>query len=553
MIPPQCRLWLKIFFLIAVCFAIPACKSRPPSPEQVTLNLLSSADKRSWIEPAVERFNKASLKISKNRPAKVTLKFAPNEEFGRLANDPALRTHAATPSAGWILTAANLSPAAETKRLFAAPGKVLIRTPLVFMAYRSIAEQMGWLDSGLGWRDLSALSAEPQMSTQTSKGNHFSLSLPNPASAHAGAMALLAFAAVARPGIEIATTTNLETPAVSSIFSSIQSSLPCYFPSSDALAATMAETAPHRLSIGIVFEHQVVKNHTSKNYGPLVALSPREGTWIADHPFALVDRDWVGPDEKEAADLLLAHLLSPQEQAKAEELGMRPAARSPRRAAPFLPPDGLDPAEPIPLNFLPNANLVETARQLWERVRQPFEIFFLLDSSSSMAARKPSRIELSKQLILLIASHSRPEDRLALIIADEPPRWVIPLKPSKEAFPLLKSALEDTRPNCPDAFHDSILSILRGLEKQKPLQNPVLLFLFSDGTDDGSRHSFRETLDKLNDFSSDGTRFRIFSFSLNGPHGFDAMRRLALITGGRVIEPSPENLESAAKEAATSF
>ena len=73
--------------------------------------------------------------------------------------------------------------------------------------------------------------------------------------------------------------------------------------------------------------HRVVRQEDRAPF-PLVAIYPVEGTFWSDHPYAVLDAPWVGPDEREAAQAVPR---VPQGQARSRSARSRSASAPPTR------------------------------------------------------------------------------------------------------------------------------------------------------------------------------------------------------------------------------
>src|SRR5206468_2549796 len=66
---------------------------------------------------------------------------------------------------------------------------------------------------------------------------------------------------------------------------------------------------------------------------PLAAVSPKEGTLVADHPYVVLNAPWVDAPKRDAAAGFLAYLQATEAQARARSRGS-PATGSSRSGPP---------------------------------------------------------------------------------------------------------------------------------------------------------------------------------------------------------------------------
>jgi Ca-activated chloride channel family protein len=87
----------------------------------------------------------------------------------------------------------------------------------------------------------------------------------------------------------------------------------------------MFANGPRYLSAAVMYESLVVQSYSEPNLAfPVVAVYPKEGTFWSDHPVAIVDREWVTPEKREASEIYIKFLLDNPQQLKALKSGFRP-------------------------------------------------------------------------------------------------------------------------------------------------------------------------------------------------------------------------------------
>src|SRR5262249_42426311 len=118
-----------------------------------------------------------------------------------------------------------------------------------------------------------------------------------------------------------------------------------------------------------------------------VAIYPTEGTFWSDHPYTVLDADWVGADEKQAADAFLAFLKARPAQERALALGFRPADPAIAVASPVDAAHRVDPKQPQTIMQEPDAPVLAKLRTLWQANKKGADVIFVFDKSGSMAGR----------------------------------------------------------------------------------------------------------------------------------------------------------------------
>ena len=103
-----------------------------------------------------------------------------------------------------------------------------------------------------------------------------------------------------------------------------------YGESTGFLADQATNSGPKGLNVFIVYENLVIeKNRQGEpmaRWGQkLVAIYPKEGVLISDHPFCIINAPWVSEEQIEAAEEFYSFLMMPEIQLISMEHGFRPA------------------------------------------------------------------------------------------------------------------------------------------------------------------------------------------------------------------------------------
>jgi hypothetical protein len=75
----------------------------------------------------------------------------------------------------------------------------------------------------------------------------------------------------------------------------------------------------------------------------------------SDHPVGIVERDWVTPERREAAQTYINYLLAAQSQQKALAYGFRPGSPDVPVGAPIDAAHGVDPKQPVTTLEIPGS------------------------------------------------------------------------------------------------------------------------------------------------------------------------------------------------------
>jgi Ca-activated chloride channel family protein len=192
-------------------------------------------------------------------------------------------------------------------------GEPLVLSPVVIAGWKSLVKNI------TSFRDLYELA----------RTTDFKFGHPDPRDSNGGTMAVvLEFAEAARKKPEELTVNDFKDESVLEFVSTIESKAVRYGKSTGFFGRWAAENGPSAISFFSVYENVVLDNSrkAKKIWGePLVAVYPKDGTLLSDHPFVILDAPWVETWQKEVAQQYLSFLLREDIQQKAQKYGFRPA------------------------------------------------------------------------------------------------------------------------------------------------------------------------------------------------------------------------------------
>jgi Ca-activated chloride channel family protein len=166
----------------------------------------------------------------------------------------------------------------------------------------------------------------------------------------------------------------------------VEQSIVHYGKSTGFFTEKMLARGPGYLSATVTYENLVIESYGKASSAPfpLVALYPTEGTFWSDHPYAILDADWVDDEHRRAAEAFLAFLKARPQQERALALGFRPADPAVATTAPIDAAHGVDPKQPQTLLEVPDAATLSQLLAMWRGVKRPADVILLFDKSGSM-------------------------------------------------------------------------------------------------------------------------------------------------------------------------
>jgi len=259
--------------------------------------------------------------------------------------------------------------------------KSIMRSPIVLGLKKSIAQQLGWINTPVKIQDI--LNATTQ--------GKFRLSMTSATQSNSGASAYLGFLYAMAGYPDTLTQAHLDDPNLQAKVKQLLNSVNRSAGSSGWLKDALI-SSPDRFDAMFNYEamlieanQQLVKNQQE----PMCIIYPQDGLSVADSPLAYIGKQ--GETAKEALFLALqSHLLSKEIQAKIENMGRRTGLlgmevhnADPRIWNPDWCIDTKRSIAPIPT---PEKSVIQAALNLYQTdLRKPSLTIWVLDVSGSMS------------------------------------------------------------------------------------------------------------------------------------------------------------------------
>ena len=103
-----------------------------------------------------------------------------------------------------------------------------------------------------------------------------------------------------------------------------ESSAVMYGKSTGFLARYMQSGGPDVLNIAFLYENLIRDISSTSSGGKVIAVYPQEGTLYSNHPFCILNADWITPKQRTVATAFLEFLKQNQTVMSAMEYGFRP-------------------------------------------------------------------------------------------------------------------------------------------------------------------------------------------------------------------------------------
>lgn len=168
-----------------------------------------------------------------------------------------------------------------------------------------------------GFLDLHSLILDPNVNIR--------MAHTDPRLSNSGFMSVvMALSAASGIPSENLTMSELTNQANQRWLKEFESSAILYGKSTGFLSRYMKNGGPSALNVAFLYENLIRDISSTSNGGKVIAIYPEEGTLYSDHPFCLLNADWITPAQKKVANAFLAFLNKPETVESALEYGFRP-------------------------------------------------------------------------------------------------------------------------------------------------------------------------------------------------------------------------------------
>jgi len=331
-------------------------------PKTIEFEFLYTSEKQSWIEevtPAFTNWFKLKFGITINVRLVVT---GTADTVNRILDGSARPAVWSPASSIWIpyLNTKYRSVTGSNSDI-ATDYTPLVLSPLVLASWDSYLKT----HNVSGFMDLYNLAKS---------GVDFKYGHPDPLLSNGGTMTVvLEFAEAAGKKPKDLTVDDLKNETVINIVKTIESKAIYYGTSTGFFGSWATENGPNAIQFFGIYENVVLDNSLKafkKWNDPIVAIYPNKGTLIVDHPFVILNGDWVDSWQRFAAGQYLLFLLGPANQKLAETRGFRPASAAvPLDQSLFNPSNGVQYEMRVPALEPPKGEVMDAIFTAWTRVR----------------------------------------------------------------------------------------------------------------------------------------------------------------------------------------
>jgi Ca-activated chloride channel family protein len=435
-------------------------------------------------------------------------------------------------------------------------------SPLVIAMPRPMAQALGWPGKPIGWNDIYALSNDPSGwgSVGHPEWGAFKLGKTNPNYSTSGLNALIGEYFAATGLSSDLSLQRIEDPKVRDFVRSVESSVVHYGDTTLTFLSNLQQADDRGegltyISAATVEEKSVWDYNQGNPTGdpatlgdhpkpsvPLVAIYPKEGTLVSDHPWVTLNAPWVDADKREASQSFLEWVLAPAQQSEFQRFAFRTADGAPGNL--ISQSNGLLPAEPKQVLAPPAPEVLDRIQTSWTELRKRAQVLLVIDVSGSMgdpAGGGKSKLELAKEAAIASLSLFAPDDDVGLWVfttgmadgADYQELIPVgPLGPNIDEFRRQIHALVPLN-GTPlyTAIHDSVEALRAQLDPER-INGVVVL---TDGRNEDPRN---QDLAGLLRYLDSELNVRVFPIAYGQDADLDTLTRIAQASRAAVYDAS---------------
>lgn len=533
-------------------------RSLPIMGKKVTVSIVYGSEKQEWLMPLVDEFNQANNKTADG--ATIVVEATP---MGSIESIEAILSGQIQPTV-WSPASSVYIPVANSEwrktnneDLVASGVKDLVLSPVVIAMWKPMAEALGYPNKALGWEDIGNLAASQEgwEAYGYPEWGRFQFGHTHPEFSNSGVVAVIAQFYAGAGKQRGLTTDDLKDPKVDAFVEKVQKSIIHYGTSTGFFATRMFERGPSYLSAAVLYENLIVAQETKRLSGqssqiPVVAIYPKEGTFWANHPYAILNAPWVTAEQREAANLFQDFLLAQPQQQRAIQYGFRPAELSIPLTAPLDAEHGVDISQPKTRLEIPRAEVIRESIEAWRKLKKPVDLVIAIDVSGSMSGNK---INAARQGVVQFINLLDNRDRLAVVTFSSETRVLTPLSSLGEKREEINRRVSGIIEGGNTSLYDAVSTSFALLQAEGDPNHIRAVVVLSDGQDTSSESTLSQVLAETAGSAEGGNAIKIFTIAYGDDADEDILKQIAEPTGARMFKGTADNINKIYGEIATFF
>ncbi len=527
--------------------------------DAVVVRMLYGSEKEAWINDVTADFNAQQVQTSSGNTIFVdAVPMGSSESLDLILNGtetPAVWSPAST----ILVPLANDAWASQNNgdELTEDNPPPLVVSPVVIAMWEPMAEALGWPNDPISWEDIATITRSNQ--TWADYGHPewgpFQFGHTHPDYSNSGITSILAIVYAATGKTSGLTVQDVQQPGVAEFLAEVESGVIHYGRSTGFFGRQMFNRGPSYLSAAVLYENLVVESYDETLYPnkpfDVVAIYPEEGTFLSDHPYAILNGPWMTDDLREASEIYRDFLLDRPQQEKALQYGFRPADIDIGFTAPLDEEHGIDVNEPQTQLEVPSADAIRAIRDIWGENKKRVEVQVVLDISGSM--NEEGRLEGAKRALNNFIGQLSDEDILGIITFSDTANEMTPLDELGPKREQVLSRVDGLFAAGGTRLIDTVIEAYQQLSQEPPGERIRAIVVLSDGADNISTSS-RDELVRLLQADESGQSIKVFTIAY-GTEGIDMdlLEAMSEASGAQTYQSNPQEIERVYRDIATFF
>lgn len=216
----------------------------------------------------------------------------------------------------------------------------------------------------------------------------------------------------------------------------------------------------------------------------LVALYPKEGTFWHEHPFGIVNADWVSDEQTAAARVFTDFVLTVENQEYIMSFGFRPVNPDVELGFPFEEQYGVTALGPSTVLDVPEPNVIASIQESWSFVKKQADVMLVIDVSGSMA--EDSKLEQAKEAAQFFLDNMEITNRVGLATFSDDVQIRFPLEILETNKEDLSGHIRGLQSGGGTALYDAVINVVNEMNDVDANDRIRAVVVLSDGEDTAS-------------------------------------------------------------------
>ena len=275
----------------------------------------------------------------------------------------------------------------------------------------------------------------------------------------------------------------------------------------------------------------------------LVALYPKEGTFIHDHPFAIPNNvDWVTDEQRKAAKKFTDYVLTKEVQVKILESGFRPVNKEVPLACPICPENGVDPSQPKTRLPVPDPDVLSAILQSWQLVKKQADILLVIDTSGSM--NDADKITQAKAAAKTFIEDQVGNNNVGLLQFNTSTEMVLPIAGLESNRAQLASAIDGLEARGNTALYAALLTAIDELSKTSDPSRIQAIVLLSDGQNTVENFRLNDVVSKIQEVRNGKAPILVIPVAYGSDADITALSAIARASDTKVQPGDPKTIRA---------